>query len=546
MSLKINTELLSNPITFNTKLAASYILDFEKTKDFFAYPPYNFKIVEDVINQHQTRNYPRNEIYNILSESYKNSTEKKIWENIELFRKNTTFAIVTGQQPDLLTGPLFIIYKAISAVKLAEKIKNIFPDYNFVPVFWVNSEDHDIDEINHAYFINKDFNINKFSFDIKPARTPIYKINLSYTDINYLKTYLENNLNHTEYTEKLITIIDDISKQTLNINQFFIILMKNFFNQFGLIVLDGSDINLKKIGKEIFRKEIDNNEILTGLVKKNGDLLEKYGFHKQVNLTQNFCNFFVEENNKRCKVEYKNNKFLINSNEYSTSELIARLEKNPEIFSPNVILRPIFQDYLLPTIIYLAGPGEISYYAQFVKNGYKNYNLNPPIIWPRISTTIIENSSIDIMKKHNLDFNMIISQKNNSIINSIIKNKYDYELKTIIDEYKSIHEKAGNKLSSEIKKIFPDLLNALNKMNNLHFDEIGKFENRILQKIKANEEITLRQLTKLFNQIYPEEEFQERKINIFYYLNKYGENFIDCLYQSLIIDKPGHNILKIG
>ncbi|MBI5416706.1 bacillithiol biosynthesis cysteine-adding enzyme BshC [Candidatus Poribacteria bacterium] len=545
MLTEIKNNFINNPITFNEKLPNNYVTDYKQLKDFFLYSPYNDTAIIETIKLRSDIEYPRQELANILKEMNKDNSNEKVFKNIKLLNKNNTFAIITGQQPDLLTGPLYIIYKIITSIKLAEKFNNNFPKYNFVPIFWVNSDDHDIEEINQFSFLDKNNSVKRFSFKLNRTKTSASKINLNPQDINEVKTFINENLITSEYTENLINSLENAYAKSLNINKFFILLIQNLFNKWGLIIVDGSNNSLKKLGRKIFENEINQPLKLTNIVQQYGTMLLNTGFHKQVELNPESCNFFVEQNNERKKVIYSENNFIIDNKKYSSAELLAELGNKPELFSPNVVLRPILQDYLIPTIIYIGGPSEISYYAQFVKEGYEIFNLISPIIWPRASATIIEKSNEKIMDKFNISIEKILSTRPNIIINSIVENKYGKKINEIIDTYKLAMKNADIELDSKIKIDYPDLINIHSKMKIIQEKQIQKLKNKMNEKILKNEQLEIKQINKLYNQLYPENIFQERMINIYYFLNKYGDGFLDNIYQQMIVDKPGHNVFYL-
>ncbi|MBI5208102.1 MAG: bacillithiol biosynthesis cysteine-adding enzyme BshC [Candidatus Firestonebacteria bacterium] len=533
-------------ITFNKKFPSAYISDYNKVKHFFPDPPFDIKNIEEVIKTRLKAMYPRQELFKLL-ENRDNKYGDKTRRNIKLLQKENTLCILTGQQPDLLTGPLYIIYKALSIIKLSEILTNIYPQYNFVPIFWVSSFDHDIEEINQFTIPDKNHIPITFSFDIPKSKTPVSHIDINSRDITNLKSFLKETLTPTEFTDELLDNIETTGINTFNINKFFITIMQNLFNKWGLIILDGSNANLNKLGIEIYENEIMQPGRLNEIVRKNDILLAEAGFHSQVKLTPGSCNFFVEKNNERKKVIFDKNKFIIDSEEFSSSMLISKLHSNPELFSPNVILRPILQDYILPTLIYMGGPSEISYFGQFINEGYKIFNITSPIIWPRASVTIIENSINEISDKYKIDLKNFLKEKNKpaDITKNVINIKSGYKIDDIFNKYIDLLNIAGKALCNDLIDISPEILSYFNKINTNYNNDIKKFKNKLIQNLKSNEEIAVKQILKFYNNLLPLNEYQERKINIFYYINKYGLQILDNIYDSITVDKPEHSIFII-
>ncbi|GAB6282066.1 MAG: bacillithiol biosynthesis cysteine-adding enzyme BshC [Ignavibacterium sp.] len=544
-------------------LFLDYLYEFDNVKKYYKK---NFRNKEEFPKHfHQiskSNYYQREKITEIILNQYKNRTpSEKTLKNIEQIKSDNTLMIITGQQLGILGGPFYTFYKIITAIKLASFLNQKYDEYNFIPIFWLEGDDHDFTEISSIKIFDNENNLAQITYNdnlpLDENRGNIGKLLIN-ENINQFFEELKRNFRESEFKEKNLDFLKSIYKSGESFSLAFSDLMFHLFDKEGLILFDPQDKNVKELLKPIFLNEIKNFRKHTEkLIEVSAELEEVY--HAQVkvrpiNLFMNYENgrYLIEpleptslstqekseeKSDKQFRLKGKRIKFL-------EEELINQINNFPENFSPNVLFRPICQDYLFPTSFYIGGPSEVSYFAQ-VMPLYELFNVNSPIIYPRSSATLIEKNIQTIIEKYNINLlDCFISKEKvtESILNNIssinIEEVFDRVSKNIFDSNELLNEyvmKIDQTLSGAVERNF-------NKIKN-HIDELKQ---KTFEAEKRKNETVMRQLNKIFNTIFPNNNLQEREINYFYFANKYGLDFIDFIFKELEIEKFEHQIININ
>lgn len=544
-------------------LFLDYLYEFDNVKKYYKK---NFRDKEDFpkhFHQISKSNYhQREKISEIILNQYKDkSPSEKTLKNIEQIKSDNTLMIITGQQLGILGGPFYTFYKIITAIKLASFLNQKYDEYNFIPVFWLEGDDHDFAEISSIKIFDNENNLTQITYnDNLPSdenRGSIGKLAIS-ENINQFFDELEKNFRESEFKQKNLDFLKNIYTSGKSFSLAFSELMFHFFDKDGLILFDPQDKNVKELLKPIFLNEIKNfREHTEKLIEVSAELEDEY--HAQVKVRP--INLFMNYENGRYlieplepsglssqeKIEEKSDKqFRLKGKriKFSEEELINQINNFPENFSPNVLLRPICQDYLFPTSFYIGGPSEVSYFAQ-VMPLYELFNINSPIIYPRSSATLIEKNIQSIIERYNINLLDCFINKEKvteNILNSIssvnIEEIFDKVSKNILDSNELLNEyimKIDQTLNGAVERNF-------NKIKN-HIDELKQ---KSFEAEKRKNETVMRQLNKIFNTIFPNNNLQEREINYFYFANKYGLDFIDFIFKELEIEKFEHQIININ
>ncbi len=320
--------------------------------------------------------------------------------------------------------------------------------------------------------------------------------------------------------------------------------MTRLFKSYGLIFIDASHQGFKEQGKSVFLKEIAENSPSTLCAIETSKKLKRAKYDCQIQLLEGILNLFFTDS-ERQSIWIKKDGYIIKDTQqtYSKDELFSLMENKSYLCSPNVLLRPIYQDTILPTVAYIGGPSEVAYFAQ-MKGIYNRFNIPMPIIYPRISLTIIENKIKNVLQKHNVnvqDFWHNFDQTVQTIIKKHIPQSIDNSFSTAASHLKQDFES----IKKEIVSIDPDLESSadltLEKIN----QQFNYLEKKILKASKKKNEILIQQLQKVKNNLYPANHLQERVLNIVPYLIKYGYPFIDQLYKTMDINDQNHQIMKL-
>lgn len=508
-------ETISQPITLDYLRSSSKINQFFsahfRTENFRDVRVDRSQVVENLTRYNQMLNAPA-----------------KVMQNIEILGSENNFAIITGQQPGLFTGPVFTIYKALSAIIISERLSN--SRHQFVPLFWNASEDHDFGEMNHIHVMDGD-ELLRIDYPLREEGS-VSEIKLDQEKIAEMILRINEATPNTEFKDSILEKIKNLSNQSKNLGDFFSRIMLNLLGEYGLILIEPK--YLRKMMIPLFKKMIDNPARCSEILNETGARLKELGYSPSIHKKANLCNFFVERKN----VIYEGN-FRIGGHAYSRNRLLHLLEKSPLSFSANAVTRPITQDYVLPTYAYVAGPSEVAYLAQ-LKQIYREFGVQMPVIYPRFGATVIENKVLKVLDKYRLKIFDLRSPQPllKRLAATKIKPVFNSSRKKLQDIFQDIEETA--------LRINGSLVDSCQASQGRVLKEIGVLENKLTRSLKKQNVIVERQIQKAANNIFPENDLQERKINLLEYLIKFGHNFLGDIYGEFLKSDYGeHRLIKL-
>lgn len=532
----------------NHNLFLDYMYEFENVSDFYKYDfreKENYgevfkKIIESRINRELNLEPILRDQYQTLPQA-----SEKTRNNIKGLNNTKTLAIVTGQQLGLFGGPLYTLYKVITTIKLSRQLKERYEEYNFIPVFWLEGDDHDFNEIRWIKLINNQNELTEISYSDEipedDAKRSVGTLTLT-NEINSVLDVIKNTLRETEFTPNLLSRLSEIYTEGKTIKQAFRELLFWLFDEHGLVLFDPQDKEIKKLLVPVLLREIEGfREHTQKLVLTSAKLEEIY--HAQVKIKP--VNLFFSTDDGRYSIEPVDDTFRLRRKrkQFSKEELVDTIKNEPERFSPNVLLRPICQDYLLPTALYIAGPSEIAYFAQ-VTPLYELFEIETPIVYPRASATILEKSIQSNLDKFNLELKDIFI-KTDLLKDQIIASVFENNVNELFDESVKQLELIFDELKTKLFSIDKTLSDSSDKYRDKVLSSFTELKSKAVQAQKKKHEISLKQIDKISESIYPTENLQEREISFIYFANKYGDSFMKKIVDELLVNCYEHQVIKI-
>ena len=475
------------------QLFLDYISQKDSVKPFYD----NFPEIQNFKKAIEAKKFDENKrktLVKVLEKQYQNLEKKP---NFEQLLDEKTFTVTTGHQLNIFTGPLYVIYKIVTVINLAKSLKNAYPDYNFVPVYWLASEDHDFEEIASFNLFGKKYTWEtqqkgavgrmnpaelKAIFDEMPEKPAIFE-----------NAYLKN-----------ATLANAVRQY-----------MNELFGEHNLVCLDADDTDLKAEFREIMRDDL-LHQTASEIVAKTSQKLESLGYKTQISARE--INLFYLENGLRERIVKEDSGFkIMNSGlHFSEEKMMQLLDNKPVMFSPNVVLRPVYQETILPNLAYIGGPSEVPYWLQ-LSDLLKHYGQPFPMLMPRNFALIINQASQKRMEKlgvsaEDLFLDEVKLRRNFVEQNSEKSLSLAFEVDDIAEIFQRIFQKAND--------IDPTLKAAVDAEKTKTINALDNLEKRLKKAEERNQETAVNQLLALKNKLFPEGGLQERKENFLnFYLN---------------------------
>ncbi len=511
--------------------AADYIGDFAKVRDFFNGDFRDPAAFEIQTERARARMLPRTELAAVLEEQNLGyGCGSRTLDRIRSLTRDRACAIVTGQQVGLFSGPLYTVYKALTAIKLADEL-NRRGSGCFVPVFWLASDDHDREEIDHITLLDQ---MNRQEEIRCPTESPGFKIPASHLplpgEMGDCIRRLRDLTPDSEFKEEILGHLREAYAPGRSFADAFGRWMARLFRSSGLILIDPGHPRLKELGKDVFIREIAESSPSTREALATSRRLYQAGYETQIPLHEGILNLFRLDRER----------LPLHGSE---GEVLTLARQNPSLFSPNVLLRPIYQDALLPTVAYVAGPGEIAYFAQ-MKGVYESFGLPMPVIYPRKSATIVEKKIDRVLRKYELSLTDLW-RRGPGIIGDITKKEIPGSLDESMRHGRDQLDRDFESLKQKALAFEPALKDSLDQAKGKMSLQWTFLEKKIRQAARKRNETAIQQLNKAIEHLFPNQRLQERVFNIVPYLFKYGYGLMERLDQDLPIEEHGHQLIYL-
>jgi len=471
------------------------------------------------IEGRKNKDVNRELLVEIMTNQYKTNGIDGRDELIKSLSDKNTFTIVTAHQPYLFGGPLYFILKILSAVKLAEQCKTAFPDYNFVPVFYIGGEDHDIDESNNVTVFNKKVVWNTDQTG-PVGRMTTQDITASLEEIITILGNSENALKLAEDLRACYAVGNDI-------NDAITCFIHHVLADFQLLVLNADDLKAKQSFKYIIRDEVLNG-VAEALVTSQQEELKKMGLKPQAFVRP--INFFYLSDEGRNRIINKDGNFIINNTEikFTVSEMERELDDHPERFSPNVIIRPIYEEFLLPSVAFVGGGGELAYWIDR-KPLFEYFDVHMPVLVRRDSMMIVDKGSMKKLGKLQLKIQDLFKDAHD--LKTYFLNMHAESAISFNEENQELAELI-KKMQEKVASIDPTLSGFVGSETSSFFKTIEHIEARVKKSLSSKHDIELQQLHTLQQKFFPANSLQERNESFMSFYIKMGNSLFEKIYNA--------------
>ena len=501
-------------------LMNDYLNQKKELKSLYNHFPSLENFEKQIIQKEQNfNNENRIILFNALKEQYTSIHSSDLTQkNIELLAHKNTFTVTTGHQLNLFSGPLYFLYKIISTINLTKELKTKYPSQNFVPVYWMATEDHDFDEINYFNFKGKKFHWNKESTG------PVGRLSTEGL-ADFFEIYAQE-LGSGKNAETIKKLFQESYLNHSNLADATRFLANQLFGQYGLVILDADDVNLKRTFTPYIKQELTQQTSH----KKVAETIEQLkDYTIQVNPRE--INLFYMENDLRERIIFDNGKYSVNNTkiEFSETEILSLLENHPEKFSPNVIMRPLYQEVILPNLCYIGGGGEIAYWLE-LKSFFNAVNVSFPILLLRNSVLLATEKQAKKANQLGLSWNDLFL-KQTDLVNKKVNQFSEFPIN--LSNLKEQLQKQFETLFEIATQTDKSFIGAVKAQEAKQKKGLENLEKRLLKAQKKKHSDELERITALQNELFPNKSLQERQNNFSEFYLENGNDLIQKLIQQL-------------
>ncbi|WP_046214747.1 bacillithiol biosynthesis cysteine-adding enzyme BshC [Paenibacillus wulumuqiensis] len=522
----------------NQPLAERYMNDFASVSSL-----YNMKVTDPQtwvqraawLDQSKHSRMERGALVDCL-ESYNHlhNNHEEVHKSLELLRQEETLTMVGGQQSGLFTGPLLVIYKVVTLILGAREAAARL-NRPVVPVFWIAGEDHDWDEVNHTYLPDRDGQAVKIRMDHeRGGHSPVSRTSIDRSHTEGVLKQFESLLPDSEHKSEWIQELRKYMEQSDNLSGAFAKQLGRLFGRFGVVLLDSDDPQLRRLEVPVFRKMIQQNDQLTQAYLAAAEKVRALGYEEQATVAEESANLFYIHSDEI----YANERILLFKRDgmftdrkglvtFTPDELLDILEQHPERFSNNVLTRPLMQESLFPVLSTILGTGEIAYWA-LTHQAFEILDLQMPPILPRMSFTMVEEKIQMLMQQFDLSFDDV-RQRFGEVREKWLSEQEDYHLDERFAELRRQFDQIYMPFIESLAEVDPSLPHIAETNQHKIEAQIEYLHRKSSNAVAKQHEVGLRRLDRIAHSLYPFGKPQERTINSYYYLGRYGEQWLDQL-----------------
>lgn len=524
-------------------LTADYMFDFERVAPFFAGRPTDPSAWNAAIQRAQQFSRYRDELAALVTaQQERRGAPAAALDAARRLGDPGTVAILTGQQAGLFGGPLFTLFKALTAIKLAEQVSR---DHRVtaVAVFWADAEDHDWNEVRTCTVLDEALAPRAVSLPARGAtdHTPVAAVRLD-ASVERALDELDRALPPTEFKDPLLADLRGIYTPDALMSDAFCRWMERVLGSLGLIVYDSSDPRTKPLVAGVFARELSRPGHTAALATRAGSELVARGYHAQVQIAEDALALFHLDG-ERLPIRQADGGFQIRGAPVSAASLAREAVEHPAVFSPNVLLRPIVQDTLFPTICYVAGPNELAYLGQLAQV-YEHFNVPMPIIYPRASATIADAGSLRFLSRYDLPLEAL-QRQDESGLNDLLRSQLPPQVEEAFAGASQAIETRMAGLIEAIPTLDPTLAGAAKTTLGRMLQDLDTLHGKMLQAAKRRDDTLRRQYNRTRAMAFPGGHAQERTIGFVSFLGRYGPALVDRLREELPLVLGQHWVISV-
>lgn len=509
----------------------AYVEEEPALRPFYKYDP-DFSKFRDIIQDKKGANIDRKLIASVLLEQYQTfNISAKTKVNIDKLLDQDTYTVITAHQPSLFTGPSYFIYKICSVINLSQRLNSDLDNNYIVPVFVTGGEDHDFEEISTAQIFGKKL---VWENDVGGS--------VGKLDTNSLTTVLaelKDILGDKPISQDIYQTIHTAFTKHKSYGQGMRYLVNELFGTYGLIVMDMSDKRLKQAFTPIIEKEIFERKSV-GFVQETVERLEAAGYSNQAHPRD--INLFYLGDGFRERIIFEDDQYKVNNKQitFTEAEMKAEIQKSPERFSPNVVLRPIYQEYIMPNLAYVGGGGELAYWMER-QNQFEHYGINFPMLIRRNSVLIIDKGNEKKLNKLSASLEDLLEEEH-LMVAAFLKKHSENEF--TLEAQKDAISKVYDDVAASVEKVDKSLVAKVKAERAKHIKSLEGLEGRLKKAEKNKFDTGINQLKGIKSRLFPANNLQERKENFLTFYTRYGESYIEYLVDNLDPFQKGLMVIK--
>lgn len=506
---------------FFSKTMIDYLEKKENIQEFYHHFP-NIDGFQRQIEE-KSNSFPkasRAVLVEVLKQQYVGfDASKASLANIEALTEESTFTITTGHQLNLFTGPLYFLYKIISVINLCEELTEKFPDQNFVPIYWMATEDHDFDEINYFNFKGTKVVWNR------PDGGPVGRFTTE--GLEEVFEEFSKHLGSSRNAEYIKGLFEKAYLHHSNLSSATRYLANELFKEFGLVIIDADDAKLKQLFAPMVQDELLKQTSFDTVSKTIADFEKDY----KVQVNPREINLFYMTDTLRERIIEENGHYIVNDTDiaFTQEEILLELENHPERFSPNVIMRPLYQEVILPNLCYIGGGGEMAYWLE-LKSYFEAMNIPFPILLLRNSVQVISEKQAKKLSNLSISYPELFMKQHELLAQKVTENS---GIQFSFQDAQTLLEQQFAALYSVAEETDVSFLGAVNAQQRKQLKGLENLRKRLLRAEKRKHADLVQRITELQNQLLPNQSLEERQRNFSEYHLEYGSEFIATIKKSL-------------